>query len=178
MELVLKGDLQKYFMSLVKRDAQVARALASQWLEEIEATPMHAYLLSEVTATALLTARFKRDPEGTLAALAQLPPRSSPKPRRGGPKKARRTAAKSAMGRKRPRYTTAQVSKLKDQILRFIGANPGANRKQINNSVKIPSLALYHRLMGELRDEKMITAKGDRSKTTYNLRKRPGRKSR
>lgn len=174
MELVLKGDLQKYFLSLVKRDARVARALASQWLEEIETTPMHAYLLSEATATALLTARFKRDPEGTLAALAQLSPRSSPRP----PERTRQTLPKRAMGRKRPRYTTAQVGKLKDQILRFLGANPGANRKQINNAVKIPSLALYHRVMGELRDAKMITAKGDRSKTTYNIRKKPGRKSR
>jgi hypothetical protein len=178
MELVLKGELQKYFLSLVKRDAQVARALAAQWLEEIAATPMHAYLLSEGTATALLAARFKSDPEGTLAALADLPPRISPKPGRGGVKRARQRLPKQATGRKRPRYTTAQVGKLKDQILRFIGANPGANRKQINNAVKIPSLALYHRVMGELRDAKMITAKGDRSKTTYTVRKRPGRKSR
>ena len=184
MELTIKGDALKTFLGLARTDEQVARTIARQWIQEVEPDALNAYLLySTEVAAGLLAERFTRDPEGTMAAMSKLPARTSPLPaQRGRPAgqpaaagKARAPGRKRGRRRKRRRYSAAEIAALKQQIVAFIARRPGTTRKQLHDAIEFPSLAIYHRVMGELRDAKLISAKGDRSKTTYTARKAPGR---
>jgi hypothetical protein len=173
MELTIKGELMRYLFALTKQDTRVAQALAWQWIQEIDPTSLHAYLLSADVAQRLLADRLKQDPEGTLMALGKLPPRTTPPRRRGRPPGRRpagtkKTAAKkNGKGTKRPRYGAEKISSIKQQIHQYLAKNPWSNRKSINKAVKIPSQALYHRIMTEMRDGGLISAKGQKSKTVY-----------
>lgn len=188
MELTIKGDTLKSFLTLARTDDQTARALARQWMKELEPDALNAYLLySADVAADLLAQRFTADPESTLTAMRKLPARTSPLPGKrrgrppGGTKKTTGApkatkARKRGRPRKRRRYTAEEIEGLKTRILGFIAKHPGTTRKQLHDAIDFPSLAIYHRVMGELRDAKQISAKGDRSKTVYNVRKKPGRR--
>lgn len=168
MELTIKGELMRYLFALTKQDNRVAQALAWQWIQEIDPTALHAYLLSADVAQRLLADRLKQDPEGTLMALGKLPPRTSPPRRRGRPSGRRPAAAKkNGRGAKRPRYGAEKITKIKEQIHNYLTKNPWSNRKSISQAVRIPSQALYHRIMTEMRDGGLIASKGQKSKTVY-----------
>jgi hypothetical protein len=191
MELTIKGEALDTFVKMASKDEALAKALARQWIRETEPTALAAYLLYSADLVAdLLAERFTADPQGTVDALGKLPERTSPLPgprRRGRPpgrppgrKAARRaraarpsrTRGRRGPGRppKRRAYTPDQISALKKLIVSYIGKHPGATRKQLHEAIDFPSLAIYHRVMGELRDDKVIIARGDRSKTTYTVK--------
>lgn len=168
MELVVKGDLLRQMLEQARMDDAFAINLAEQLVNEIDPTALNAYLLTAEVATRLLAERIVEDPEDTIQALRELPERTSPPPQ--GKKRRRR--------RKRRRYTDAEIEEIKNAIIVYVQDHPWTNRRNIQASVFIPSLALYHRVIGELKEEEALEVRGTRSKTCYRLTAKGKRRAR
>lgn len=170
MDLVLRGELADSFLSTVKKgDSNWAQSLAKQWFNSVELEALSMYLLDSDHAVSLLADRLKKDPQGTLKALDKMPPRQETTRRRGRPSKNRSplNTDKGRVIKRRKRLTAEELAGFKKQIVSFLNQNPWSSRNQITTAVKIPSAALYNRIISELKSEKALVAKGKRSKTLY-----------
>jgi hypothetical protein len=168
MDLTLTGDIAKQIITLTKKDSKLAMAMARQFLSSIEPIALARYLLTPDVATGLLAARISKNPEQTLRQLQGLASGDEPKAGKPGRKPGRRPGRPARSGRrKRHRLTTEEIVRIKSEIRSFLGRHPWSNRKQIGEAVTFPSLAAYNRIMAELREERVIQAQGEKSKTVY-----------
>ena len=193
MDLILEGEFADRLLVLLKKDAALARSLAQQWADKISPNDLHAYLLTSEAATDLLVQLLQKAPEETLADLQALsegkakkatplkkkasPPkkRSPGRPRKAKARPARKAAAKSKPGQ-RIRLTAEQVQKAKDKIKKYLGKNTWATRKELTATAGLPTMASYRRVIGGLLDAGEITAKGERAKRVYGLKKGKGKR--
>ena len=200
MNLTIEGDLANRLFVLLKKDRTLARSFAHQWANKISPNDLHSYLLTQDAATDLLVLLLQKAPEKTLADLHALaegkakkaaPPEKKASPRKkrgpGRPRKvkakparkaatkpARKAAAKAKTGA-RIRLTAEQAQAAKDKITKYLRKNAWATRKELTAAADLPTQAAYMRVVRELLDADKITAKGERSKRVYGLRR--GRRS-
>jgi len=185
MNLTLSGEFAKHILNLTRKDEKLAEAFAQQLLGTVNPVVLANYLLTGETVESLLTNRIQKYPEATLNELNELlnAPAARTPQRRGRtaqPTSRRKTgqskakpgahAAKAVRGRKRNRLAPGQVEKLKADVKAFLTKHSWATRKQITTAVHFPSLAAYNRIMGELREAKVITSQGQKAKTIYALK--------
>jgi len=52
-------------------------------------------------------------------------------------------------------------------VVDFLQTNPGSTRKQIERAVNVPSVAVYNRVMRELKAEGAVVQKGKRGRAAY-----------
>jgi hypothetical protein len=181
MDLAITGVLAKQLLSMSKKDPQLAQALALQYLDSIDKVSMARYLLSGEIALKLLVERFALNPEKTVRDLQALPERK-PGARRGRkPKaleivKAEPVAKRGRRGRRRHRLSADQVEGIKAQVITFLKRQPWSTRKAISKAVDFPSLALYNRIIGELKNSGEVIQKGQKAKALYALDGRRSRK--
>jgi hypothetical protein len=172
MDLMLEGEFGKKLVVLLKKDPNLAHALAEQWAVRVDQAALHRYLLDEGVAIGLLTTRLQKAPEETLEGLKALSQgRAVAKPGRrpaGRPKK-KVAAGAPKKEKKRLRFSQEAVEEIKSQIRTFLGRNTWASRKQIQEIAKIPTQALYRRIMSDLRDANEVIQRGQKSKTLYAL---------
>lgn len=172
MNLTIKGELAKKLYTLAKKDPALARALATQWLDRIDATRMYEYLLDQKMVVELLTQRLQKAPEKTLAELMELAAGKPVKRSRGDKKVPRAARVKQPKAAKpqRQRFTAAQVTAAKNAIKAHLAKSPGATRKQLGAVAKIPTQAIYRRIISELKDSGEVVSSGEKSKTVYALK--------
>jgi hypothetical protein len=195
MELTLTTDLLKELVAQGTFNEKFATTIAHAILEAKDPVALARYILSHEVAIGLLTERLVSDPEGTVQELAALPDRnvfvhSSPNGKRRGrpPKGATVTKAvgrprgrprkngfavaevdDSAMG-KRVRLDDKQLSKMKERIREYLKDHPESCKKDIIKAAKVPTAAIYNRLMAELKEAKELAVKGDKRSAVYSLR--------
>jgi hypothetical protein len=176
VEFLITGDLAKQVLGLAQRDPKLARSLAQQFLARVEPVAMQRFLLDDTAAVELLARRLVQDPTRTLDQLQRLP--LAKRTRVVATTPARPVAAKSppkVRGKRRRHRLSAEAgAALKQAIVQYLGAHPGANRRGILSAVEIPSDGLYNRVMGELRAAGTLTVSGSRSSTVYSLKGRGG----
>jgi len=174
VEFLVTGDLATQVLGLAQRDPKLARGLAQQFLARVEPVAMQRFLLDDPTAVELLARRLVQDPTRTLDQLQRLP--LAKRTRAVATTPARPVAAKSAPKargkRRRHRLSAEAGAALKQAIVQYLGAHPGANRRGILSAVEIPSDGLYNRVMGELRAAGALAVSGSRSSTVYSLKAR------
>ena len=182
MQLNITGDFVKQLLEASPKNSDLPVQLAGQLLASIDQNAMAAYLLTKEAAVSLLAERLQTDAAGTIKALQGLPGREdeAPKPVRRGRKKTA-TAAKpqapkgKAKGKgkgkgKRQRLTAAQAEDLKGQVRAFLKANGWSSRRELSAAVKLDTQAKYRRIMGELQEEGVVVAKGEKALAVYGLK--------
>ncbi len=174
MNLMLTETLAKEILRVSRTDDKLLRALAQEWIRRVTPELLYPYLLSDGVAASLLAERLRRSPEQTLADLSRLadgrrPPRAAAKPKRGRkPAKKVRTTKTPGKGQ-RQRLTPEEIGRLKEKVVRFLGANGWSTRKQISVAAAIPTPSLYNRVVTELREAGQLVAKGEKAKRVYSL---------
>jgi hypothetical protein len=167
MDLTLSGDIAKHIITMTKKDNKLAEAMAREYLKTIPEPAIADYLLTQDVVLSLIADRLHKNPELTLRQLQDLAVgKAARAPRGRGPI---RRAVKKAAGRKRVRLSGDQVEGLKSKVRSFLGGHPWSNRKQLFAAVRFPSLAVYNRILGELRESRVVQSKGEKSKTVYAL---------
>jgi hypothetical protein len=172
MELTIKGEFAKHFVAQAKKDQSLADALAREYVATVDRLALRKYLLTRDVALGLLADRLRKRPEQTFGELSKLAS--------GGPPAQRSTGHRpvAARKRKRQRLSTARVGQIKDQVRKFLAAHPWSNRKQIAAAGGIPTPAIYNRIMGELRQARLVVARGQKAKTVYAVKGAKPSKSR
>jgi hypothetical protein len=183
MNLSISGDLAKHILGMTKKDSYLAEALAHQFLRTIEPAAMASYLLKRDVALSLLTERIRKNPEMTLQELQSMPEGDGMRAQsRGAGRPVRSKRGKKAQDakgaterplrrrRKRQRLTPKKVELIKAAVTKFLSHHPRSTRKQICADVDFPSLAIYNRIMGELKDSGEIISQGQKAKTVYALK--------
>lgn len=165
MDLTLTGELAKHLITMTRKDGKLAEAMAREYLKAVSATEIAAYLLTPDVTLRLLAERLRKNPEQTLRQLQDLAGQQVRRPRgaRAGRAKTRGTG-------KRIRLSQAEVEGLKTKVRSYLGHHPWSNRKQLFGAVTFPSLAVYNRILGELRESGEVRSNGEKSKTVYALR--------
>jgi len=174
MDFTVSDDLARQILALTKTDSSLATALAQQLLKTIEPQALHAYLLTPEVALNLLTQRLKKQPERTLEELSRLAQRVGRRATARGDG-ARRGPAASAVRktrryRKRQRLSPEELGKMKSEVTSFLARHPWANRKQITEAARIPTQAIYNRIIAELKHAGQVISRGEKSKTVYSIK--------
>jgi hypothetical protein len=179
MQFTLTDSLLNQLIKLKTFDKSLSTALAADLLDLKEPLSMAQFLLTREVALELLAGKLMEAPARTLRTLEAMPDRTAGPPRRRPGKQSRRakrtkaprsrvTRAKAKQSsNKRIRLTPGQTEKLKERIQAFLRANPGSSRKEILRAAKIPTEAVYNRVMGELREAGVVTVKGERRFARY-----------
>ena len=183
MDISGKGEVAGYIVSALKKDERLAKAIARDFVAGLDLQALASYLVPAEVAVQLLIARLQKDPAGTLADLNKLAAgktvRRASKAKAvqaaGKPgRKKKAVAKKAAAPRKgkavRKRMSPAQAEEVKQKILHFLAKNPWASRRQIANIAGLTSMAVYTRLIGELRDSKKVVSRGTKAKMVYALK--------
>lgn len=98
-------------------------------------------------------------------------------PKKAAKKVAKKAAAPKAGIRRRKRLSKAQIASVKGKVVDYLGSTAAASRKQIIEAADIPTPALYNRIIGELRDARIVASEGEKAKAVYFLAKKTaGRK--
>lgn len=190
MELTLTGPLANRLYDLAKDDPDLARALAQQFIDQVEPSALYGYLLDHETIISLLTTMLQQNPEQTLTDLqllaagkkatapsaakihapAAAPARTKAKPQARKTKAKAKPAAKKAKAQSggRRRFTKDDVEAIKDKLSAFLQTEGWVTRRQLESVVEIPTQALYRRVIGEMREEGRIVSKGQKAKTVYS----------
>jgi hypothetical protein len=166
MDLTLSGEMTAHVLTMAKKDNRLARRLAEQFLAAVDKQAMAAYLLSGDVALELLAQRLRTHPERVVHELAQLAD-GQPAARGRGRRAGEPTTRGRRGGRQRRRLGAGQAEQLRARVLAFLAKRPGSSRKQLTAAVEFPSLAIYNRIMGELKKAGEVKQKGGRSKSTY-----------
>ncbi len=166
MDLTLTGELAQHLITMTRKDGKLAEAMARQYLKAVPTTQIADYLLTPEVALRLLAERLRKNPELTLRQLQALAGLGAPR----GPRAARGARPTKARAGKRIRLSASEVDSLKGKVRTYLGRNPWSNRKQLFGAVAFPSLAVYNRILGELRESGEVQADGEKSKTRYALR--------
>ncbi len=180
---------ESFLKELVKHralDKKMIASLAAEFIAQTDSTELAKYLLTKEVAVALLAERLQKDPVAEFRRLKEITPEEDARPRRRGrpaksdkqaqprrrgrPPKSNGVSAKTATGRRKKRLSADKSDKLKDEIREFLKANPGSSRLQILNSVKIPTTAIYNRLMVALKETNEIVSKGEKRNAVYYLK--------
>ena len=173
MDLTLSGEITAHVLTLLKKDAGLARHLAGQFLASVDRQVMASYLLSGELALDLLTRRLKANPQRTVRELGRLA--QGEQVRGGGGRRRARAAAATGPRRvkrikRRKRLSAAQAERLRADVRSFLTKKPWSSRKQLTAAVEFPSQAIYNRIMGELKHAGEVVQKGEKSKTTYAVK--------
>ena len=184
MQLNITGEFVKSVLEASPKNSDLLAQIADQLLASVDQGAMAAYLLTREAAVSLLAERLAGDPVGTVNALQGLPGReeSAPKPARRGREKAA-TAAKprgrrpGAKGKgkgkgkgKRQRLTSEQAADLKQQVRAFLKSNGWSTRRELTAAVELSTQAIYRRIMGELQEEGIVVAQGQKATAVYGLK--------
>ena len=197
MEFTIRDEVASYLVTAVKKDDKLAKAIAKDFVNNIDLQALALYLVPSEVAVELLVARLQKDPDVTLADLKKLaegksvrPPRKAKRGRPAGKVTRKRAPAAKAKAKAkakapakapakpkkkakvagtRKRMTPAQAAEVKATILAFLKANPWASRREIADKAGLSSMAVYTRLMGELRKEKKVISRGTKAKMVYAL---------
>jgi len=171
MHLTLTPDLLNSLADQLAKDPRLAATLAEHFLANSDKLGMANYLLGGGVARRLLTERLRAKPKKTVEEVAALAAEGTTAGgRRGRPKAAEPKAAKPTAAKSRVRLSAKQTGQLKRKVVEFLKANPGSTRKQIEKSVKVPSVAVYNRVMRELKAEGTVVQKGERGKAVYGVK--------
>ncbi len=179
MPLAISGELGSYLVSTLDKDIKLARAMARDYVESIDQQALATYLMPPEVAVELLVGRLQEDPEQTLADLKKLAAGKGIKLQegRGGRSKAgaRKTAAGKGQGarrsrsRTRKRMTPEQTAQAKETILALLQRKGWSSRAEITAAAELTSMAVYTRLMGELRRARKVIAHGSKANMVYAL---------
>lgn len=187
MELVVNEDFTRKLLAYTKIDDRLAMALAQQILSTSFPAELAYYLLTPDIALRLLTERIQKFPAQTIRDIEKLPQiNSNPRGRKAPPRigwnrstVADRSKAVGGKRHKRKHLRSEEVDKIKNKIKSFLAQHPWSNRKDITAAADIPSMAIYNRIISELKDSKTVIAFGEKARTTYALKgtSKPGKKS-
>ena len=188
MNITGQGETASYIVTSLKKDDRLAKAIARDFVDGVDLQALASYLVPSDVAVELLMKRLQNDPAATLADLNRLAAgktvratrkakakRPGRKPARGrkAAAKPKAPARKKAKGGKaggaRKRMSPAQAQEVKQKIIDFLAKNPWASRRQIADVAGLTSMAVYTRLIGELRDGKKVISRGTKAKMVYAL---------
>jgi hypothetical protein len=179
MELTITSDFAKHLFTRSKKDAKLARVLARQFLNSVEPRAMARFLLRPEVAEKLLISKVMQNPEQTLKELQALeggrPERKAKrKAKRPGRPRLTKKSATPVRRRRRGRLSREQSESLKEQVKTFLARHRWSTRKELTAVVDLSTQAVYRRIMGELLEAGVVVSKGEKSKTTYALKKGRG----
>lgn len=170
MELTISGEFAQKLIGLLKKDKALAQSMAADWVERVDPPAMAAYLLTPEVAVQLLASRLVSEPGRTLEELSALAAARGSRRKRG--QAAARKGKQEVAAPQRRRLTARQIAGLKKRIVAFLGGVQAASRKQIIEAARVPTPALYNRVMGELREEGLVASEGIKARAVYFLAKK------
>lgn len=163
-------EVARVVATVVAKDKKAARSLAAQYLASTDKVAMANFLLAGGVAEELLTARLMKSPAKVMRKLDGLTgPSLSPDSVWESPPGRVTVARSTKSSTKRHRATAEESTAAKDTIVAFVKKHPGSTRKAIQGAVQF-SMAFYNRIMRELKTERRLKQKGQRSKATYYVK--------
>lgn len=183
MEFTVRGELADFLLASAKTDPDVAKGLAQEFVNRIELGRLSALLITQSMALDLLTQRIQQNPQKTLADLQSLgsskdvktataPVKKEQKVKKDKKVKKEKKDTEKKDTEKKPgvkRLSPKEFEDAKTTVLDYLRTNPWSGRSQIFTVANIQSQSIYNRIMGSLRELKLIEQAGTKALTVYAL---------
>jgi hypothetical protein len=154
---------------VLARDSEVAAATARELIEALPNAVIIDRIVDADALIRLLTARLSADPLGTLEHLGVLQPKAKAKAKASKAEPAPKAVVKSKKAG-RVSLTTAEVEAIKATAIKALKGN-SLSRAQLVEATKIPSEAIWVRVINELISSRTVKRTGTRRTALYSLRK-------